>query len=468
MDSSHENIIAAALGGAITPGQRNIGDLVLSGSRYTLVRSCNGYGKTAFLAALALDYMWHYDDITVIAISKNMTHCQRNFMKELKKQHKRIPLFAESKVNKFNFSPLPGRNLFAISPNVVEAAQGYHSEHLLILVDEGTGIPEFIYDALTSCMSGSHSQMVVTYNPISTDAFVYKAETDLKWPSVGLSAMDHPNVQFGSEVVKGAITREQVDAMLRAQSMECDPRFPGCVYIPWQKKYYQVTPYIAVRLLGQYHLMSHDGFIDPHIITSAYYQPTSEWTVARDPKVPLYIGIDISRGIKDRTIATVLSHTGNVLGFQEYYETNLSVLAEKIYQMFPREYVAIDDTGCGSGVTDRLTQLGHKNIFPIHFGSSPRNFYQGSLHPTNARTEMLLLLENDLRSGFLKIPEDHTLTRELTAWKINSVYGGQYCRADYKSTIQRRLSASPDKSDSFALANYCRHIQKRMSQSFIF
>jgi len=77
------------------------------------------------------------------------------------------------------------------------------------VLDEGDAIPDEIYRAIESCMSGGFSRLLVMFNPKRRMGAVYRMIRDGKCSLVSMKAFDHPNVVTGKEVIVGAVTRDK-------------------------------------------------------------------------------------------------------------------------------------------------------------------------------------------------------------------------------------------------------------------
>lgn len=118
-------------------------------------------------------------------------------------------------------------------------------------------------------------------------------------------------------------------------------------------------------------------------------------------------------------------------------------VATKIEQWKPDAVFV--DAGAGSGVIDRLRQLGH-DVIEVNFGGKP-------ISPlyANRRTEMWHLMADAIRSG-LAIPNNNSLKLEL-ATPIYKYDVKNRIILESKDDIKKRMpdGASPDIADALAL-----------------
>lgn len=85
---------------------------------------------------------------------------------------------------------------------------GKHQEHMLFVLDEGDAIPEDVYSGIESCMSGGHVRLLIMLNPRQAAGTVFRMQRDNTAHVVHLSALRHPNVLTGEDIIPGAVTRD--------------------------------------------------------------------------------------------------------------------------------------------------------------------------------------------------------------------------------------------------------------------
>ena len=85
---------------------------------------------------------------------------------------------------------------------------GKHAPHLLFIVDEADAVPDEVFAAIESCLSGGHGRLLIMFNPRSEQGEVYRMERDGRANVVILSALNHPNVLSGKDIIPGAVDRQ--------------------------------------------------------------------------------------------------------------------------------------------------------------------------------------------------------------------------------------------------------------------
>ncbi len=101
------------------------------------------------------------------------------------------------------------------------------------------------------------------------------------------------------------------------------------------------------------------------------------------------------------------------------------------------------DVGNGSGVIDRLRQLGHA-VVEVNFGGKA-----GQAEYVNKRTEMFWNLKDWLEQGGV-IPDNHPLKQDLASPTYYYNSRNQVC-LESKDEIKKRILRSPDIADALAL-----------------
>ncbi len=182
------------LGIIMWPKLEEIFDAVQTGKRKILIRSCNGAGKTAALAAICNWKLKMCDDSMIVTTASSHTQVKRNLWGEIRKQAKNANLFEPKQITETFIKITDKHYAIGISPALPENAQGFHAERMLIVVDEATGVSRDIMNALFGNATGKEAQVILAYNPLDTDSFPFEAEHNGDWHLIQISALDHPNV----------------------------------------------------------------------------------------------------------------------------------------------------------------------------------------------------------------------------------------------------------------------------------
>ncbi len=177
-------------------------------------------------------------------------------------------LFKEIRVDRAGRTDLPGRVLQ--TPRIVfqpdhfvkgkatsdanssgtERAQGQHGDYLMFVLDEAEGIPDFVWDAVSSMASGGIVIVIIARNPRTRSSMAHKIRERPFCKPFRISCLDHPNVLQNREVVRASVTRDYVESMLEHTSIvdvHDEDRYtlelpwrPGTIYQPHEKFLWRV------------------------------------------------------------------------------------------------------------------------------------------------------------------------------------------------------------------------------------
>jgi len=454
---------------------QDIFDAFESGEKKILVRSCNGAGKTTALAAICNWYLSTYEDSIVLTTASSWMQVKRNLWGEIRKQARNAKLYLDEKGNQLKLGETliklnDKHYMIGISPRIPENAMGFHAPHILVAVDEATGLDREIMDALMGNLSGSDSQIIMICNPIDRESYPYEAEQSGEWKVIHISAFDHPNVENGNENIHGAVTREWIVDRLKSWSFELKfeaAEFARMIHVKWLDKWFRKTAIAQARILGEWAQLEAAGFIPLELI-QRNLMPTL--VPSSQPSKVRAIGVDISRGVgSDATVYAYFdvyddATPDHQLNFKVFYDEDLMATADRIQ----REYesckaegiqliIAIDDTGVGGGVTDKLRQE-EIDFHPVNFSQKPKGFFPRK-DIANARAEMYFLLQQELLDRKLYLIDNAKFHQELSSIHLDISHVNGSFKIESKEEVRKRLGHSPDYADATALARYALRLE---------
>ena len=393
---------------------------VAKGSRRISVRAGHGVGKSTFVAWLAI---WHM-------VTK---YPQKTVMTAPTAGQLFDALFAEIKLW-INRLPAPIRALFEMTSEKVtlkaapeasfisartssadrpEALAGIHSDNVLILVDEASAVPEPVYESAAGSMSGHAACTILIGNPTRNSGLFFKTHHALasEWKTFHVSCLDSPRV-----------ARDFVKQI-------------ADTYGPESNAY-------RVRVLGEFALREDDTLIPAELVDSAM-----DRDLAADVKEPVVYGLDVARFGDDRSV--LCKRRGNVvMEFKVWQGLDLMQLTGAIVNEAkidePAE-ICVDSIGLGSGVADRLRELGHV-VRDVNVSES------SAMNPQAAklRDELWLSVKEWLAARACKLPRMDELRQELVAPTYTFTSNGRI-KVEGKQEMKRRGMRSPDLADSLCI-----------------
>jgi hypothetical protein len=410
-------------------------------NKVTAVKSCHAAGKSFIASALGLWYLNTHPHSIIITTAPTERQVTGILWKEIRTAHSRAKV------------KLPGTCLtsdlkldedwFAMGFTAPERAgdkfQGFHSEHILVIVDEASGVSEEIFDAVDGILTSDQSRLLLIGNPITPSGRFFKEFASFGATKITISAYDTPNfTRFGitEQDIVNKTWRDKVTGALPSPYLVT----PGWV-ADRVEKWGTDSPLYLSKVLAQFPAAGDNTLIPLHWIEAA---------VERDltPSEPVQLGVDVARFGGDET---VLMHRqgpkARIFKVLPMSDT-MATAGEIIFAL--RETGAtlakIDSIGVGAGVFDRLNEQ-EMPVVEMQSGSSADDKERYA----NARAEWWWALRSRFESGDIDIPNDEGLVAQLSGirYKVNS--RGQIL-IESKDEMKRRGVSSPDRADALMLA----------------
>lgn len=93
-----------------------------------------------------------------------------------------------------------------------DKARGFHREHMLIILEEATGIPLPILNAFENTCTGNTNFILAVGNPSNEFDTLHQFCLQEDTKHIIASSLDHPNIVTQTEKYKGAITQSSIDS----------------------------------------------------------------------------------------------------------------------------------------------------------------------------------------------------------------------------------------------------------------
>ena len=258
---------------------------------------------------------------------------------------------------------------------------GIHAPNLLFVLDEGDAIPDEVYRAIESCMSGGFSRLLVMFNPKRRLGAVYRMIRDGRCKTVYMRAFDHPNVITGEDIIPGAVTREQtvkrINEWTKPLHKDDDPdgscfEVPsfivgstaindrGDVYPPLQSGMRRIEePQFSYMVLGEYPLQSTHQLISVEWIDMA----RTRWDayVAMSGESPP-IGVNPIMGLDAADLGEdyntlCIRYGGFVKTIKRWHGMDLKQTANRAGMFYHENegyVICVDATGVGAGLAPNM------------------------------------------------------------------------------------------------------------------
>lgn len=319
---------------------------------------------------------------------------------------------------------------------------GFHPAkggRLLLIFDEAGGVTRPIWSAADGLMTGDRSSWLAIGNPTDPTGDFAACWRDPEWYCLSISAFDCPNLQPGATDMGWGVTRKWVDGMIR--------------------KYGEGSWPVESKVYGRFPTSASDTLISIGAVQGALARTPVE---CAHPPTSLSIGVDVARFGNDSTIRIVYCDACSSLveveeraGQDTQYTAGSTIAAAKRLGMYAglAGRIAIDDTGVGGGVTDRLREEGWR-VAAENFGELPKWERVDGERFLNRRTELWWAMREWIGGaalGSLAHEWHDQLIADLTQIKY-AYKGDQTIALEPKADLKKRIGRSPDFGDALALA----------------
>lgn len=399
------------------------------------LKSCKGPGKSAVSAWLGWNFLATRPHPKVVATSISGDNLRDGLWTEFAKWQQRSDLLkagftwgAERIVNKQHpetwWASARQWNKTADASQQANTLAGIHGDYVLILVDEAGGVPSGVVVAADAALAnadetrGTEAKLVLTGNPTHLSGPLYEACT----------------------------TQRALYFVMEITSDPDDPKRTPRVSIQWAReqitKHGRENPWVLVNVFGKFPPGQSNTLLGVEQVAEAAKRTLNERDFQEEPKI---FGVDVARFGDDETC--IMMRQGRAcFAPKSFRNIDLMQTAGEVALAMEKhrpDAVFVDQTGIGSGVVDRLHQLG-QGVIGIDFGSRPLS---GKF--LNRRVEMWHKMADWVREGGC-IPDDPVLRSELPGPTYHFAPDGRMV-LESKDEMKRRGVASPNRADALAL-----------------
>ena len=381
-----------ALGSEPDPWQADVIDAVKIYDNVA-IRACHGVGKTAILAQIALWYTICHSyarvPITAPTFNKQVKDIlfaeMHKWWRVAKEKSPWLDSQFDMLTTRFHSKSHP-QEWFAVGIPSSEPlrAEGYHSQHLLAIVDEAKAVKKAFFDSLEGMRTTQEAKLIVASTPGGPLGYFYDVFVKYRstWKSLFII---HPRALQAQLKRKEAVRNDKVH----------NPRggtyYSDRVRAEWvadrKTEWGEESPVYVARVIGDFPAISGDTLIPYGWIVDAENREQGAPGLSA-------VGCDVARYGRDRTV--LIGGVGGTPTFGETIardplETTDAALAKDIgpdpsrpkyrsvvatadrcqlaRRKLDADCIVIDDTGL-NGVTDILKERGEK-VVPISFGARP-------------------------------------------------------------------------------------------------
>jgi len=402
------------------------------------IRSGHGTGKDAFASWMILWFMATRSYAKVVCTAPTNRQLGDILWSELSKWLRKSKFTDEFVIQKdkmFHKSAPKEWWCRAVSPSVksskeeqAETLAGFHGDHLLIVADEASGIPDPVYIPLEGALTQEDNRVLLIGNMTQNAGYFYDSHF-------------HPTL-------RSAWTR------LHWDSRESSNVMPS--YVDYMKtKYGEDSNVFRIRVIGDPPLDSENTLIP---LAWAIQCIGNEIEIAEDE--PIYLGVDVARYGEDKSI--IMPRKGlRIYPWDSFQGMNTMDLGARVMANFidmGASGVACDEIGVGAGVTDWLQKRpgGYDVVFGVNtaMSSSDKKKYYLLRDELWANMREKCMLQNYWFPGATEKEREasNELCNELSS--LTYELRGSAIKVESKLKAKIRGVHSPNIADALALTEY--------------
>lgn len=319
----------------------------------TVVKSCNGIGKTAIAGDLATWLMAVNDpmELSIIATAPIFSQIGTGLFRYINDNYNAAKRAGFAIPGRFVADPaikverLDGGNDKAVMQakrpadnNLISSFQGIHDGVVAVFMDEAGGLPEDLWIGANAVTTNEHAHILAIGNPDSLNTAFHRRFQDREryrdWTTISISAYDspnltgeiiHPNPEKDKSIKSHLVQRSWVEMMER-----------------------QAHPNVVLaKVHGEFPKDDATSFFSQHAMNKAFdteIEPTGNDSI---------LGVDLAFGGEDSTI--VYENRGGHVRFVTslLYEDDYFLLAQKIHRIAISKgatELRVDAAGTGKGI----------------------------------------------------------------------------------------------------------------------
>ena len=399
-------------------------------NRRTSVVGCNSSGKDYIAGRAIVWWMNRWDHAKVIVLGPTHRQVDLIVFREARSAFNAAPTIdgyalkgRMFKTSRYEVSDDSYAEGFATNDEF--NIQGFHSPHLLVIVTEAHAVEDAQINALLRLQP---ERILMTGNPFSTSGIFYESHhTNVDaWNTIQIAAEDTPNLQGDGVVIPGMVTEQVVEEAKR----------------DWGED----SPMFQASIKGEFPEGLDIGVVDMQSLKEAMARETK-------PHGEIILGVDVARYGIDKTVVTRRQgqHARTIWETQGKATTEIVGWLSEYATIEPVDFIVVDDTGVGGGVTDQLTEMDTgAEIVPFIAGAKAMDEERYA----NATTEAWFAMRRWFKGDRDQSSEADIDDSELVGQLVGRQFTWQSDRRlilESKTKMAAKGRKSPDKADSLSM-----------------
>lgn len=437
-------------------------------NQWLAIEGATGVSKTYIGACIALWFFDSFENSMVVTTAPKEQQLDLHIWKEIGILHKKL---GKGNLQTLSLQMTKGRDDWSIqgfvagvgaSEESATKAQGFHAEHLLIIVEETPGVSNAIMTALQNTCVAPHNLIMALGNPDNQFDTLHRFSKQERVQAITVSGFDYPNVVTKNPNLIPGGQSEQGLAGMRDRYTENHPMFLS--------RARGLSPQQARDALIKYE------WLDAAAKKRALLEDSEGYPILSKIKGKHALGVDVANS-EDGDEAAICRGKGTVCIEVESFscpdsnELGTKVHSEMLSKKIEDGLVGVDGIGVGAGTVNELKRLGHDIVNIISSEAAEPITEQDDDEDEEPRKKKIQLTEKfknlrakmwwqamtDLKGARIAIPKDEELFADLMSPKWFTRNG--MITLESKEDIKKRLGRSPNKGDAFVYWNWVRSVR---------
>lgn len=425
------------------------------------VKACHASGKTWLASACTLHGLARFKEVKVITTAPSWNQVEYVMWPEIRtlvassKYPFPKPLLTELQMGPKRFAI--GFATTVTKSNEGVRFQGYHAEHVIIIMDEAPGIDPKIWEAIEGIRAGGDVRVLALGNPTITGGEFYDAFGPKRaaWTDVfTISAFDTPNLEGCSIEYRDPNTGETIVIGKGENLLTMGPEEIRKTKVPYlttrawvRERFYEwgpTSPVWEARVMGAFPSQSEHS-----LIPLSWIEKCGNLDIKDAPSISeeeVIFGIDVA-GPGD-AYTKLVGRCGNRLILEKRYhqaDPRGAVLADMMPFKSRTKEVRVDCIGIGWNFYLHIKDQGYKTL-PINVTKDSRD--KKKYH--RLKDEAYWTCRQKFETGQVLGQLDQTTISQLSS--IRYGHDSRGCiQVESKDDMKKRGIQSPDDAEGFML-----------------
>ena len=397
------------------------------------VKSGNTVGKSFIAADIVFDWLFTKSPSKILTTAPTFNQVADVLWKEIRTTAREslVPLKAidvlqtSLKINDDNFA-------VGISTDETARMQGYHSPHLLVILDEASGVMPEIWEAVEAL----HPECILAIgNPLENTGPFFDCFNSSLWHNITISCEEAVKWQKENGAIPGLVTEEWIKDMEEIHGRN--------------------SPWFQIHALGEFPEQSEMSLISRKWVELARKNKGDDAEEDSDK----IISCDVATKHGDNETAIVERYGDTIKGLSLHRKKSGTETADRLglkYNAWHSQTVVVDANGVGEFLEDMLIER-KIPVTSFRGGSSQKSFDNSKFK--NLRTQFYWVLAKKFEKGMISLnqigqEEYDILKNQLCSIILKNPDPLGRIQIETKEEMISRGIKSPDAADALMMSEF--------------